>query len=235
MTPPDPRRRGAQEHPGRHGERARGAVEILNRTQFVGQHDVSVILGQRRLHLVAPAAQLRGVERDPFDGAAGRVAALVVRVVVAPARAPDQFHALAGEEVDHLVARSEEHFAALGRGRRTDIADHIGQVGQAVLVRVGDAVGTHQWIVRQPDDPAGEPRRTADQRLLFDDQRLEPAVQRGQPGDHAAPAATRDDQIHRAVPLSVHRASKGGVVKPRSAIGTSMVVLVFWIAGTKVL
>ncbi len=75
-----------------------------------------------------------------------------------------------------------------------------------------------------PDNPVEPPTR----RLLFHDQRLEPAVERGQAGDHAAAAAAGDHQVDGAVPLGGHFASE---VKPRSAIGTSIVVLVFWIAG----
>ena len=86
LAPTYPRRGGADEHPGRHGESLWRTVEILNRAELVGQHHVAVVLGQRRLHFVTPAAQLGGVERNALDGAADRVAALVVRVVVAPSR-----------------------------------------------------------------------------------------------------------------------------------------------------
>src|SRR6201999_3993534 len=122
-----------------------------------------VVLGQRWLHLVAPASQLGGVEGNALDGAAGLVAALVVRIVIAPAVAADQPNTLADKGVDNLVARAEENFETLGRRRRSDVADHVGQVGQAVLVRVGDALGPHQRVVRQPDYAAGQARRPAHQ------------------------------------------------------------------------
>src|SRR5262249_8403387 len=132
-----------------------------------------------------------------------------------------------------------ERFTTRGRGRRADVADHVGQICQTVLVRVGDPVGPHQRVVRQPHDAAGKPGRTADEGLLLDDQRLEPAVECRPPGHHPPtdtppPTATsRDEQVDGAVPRRGHRASEVGLeVNPRLAIGTSMVVLAFWIAGT---
>src|ERR1700722_2444591 len=98
-------------------------------------------------------------------------------------------------------------------------------------MRIRYPVGPHQRVVGQPDDSAGQSRRTAHQGLLFHDQRLEAAIERGQPCHHAATPAAADPQGNGTVPLGGHRASE---VKPRSAIGTSMVVLVFWIAGSSV-
>src|SRR5262249_18019713 len=69
----------------------------------------------------------------------------------------------------------------------------------------------------------------------FYDQWLQPAVERGQPCDQAAAAAAHDEQVDRAVPLGGHRVFVPTLaVKPRSTIGTSMVVLVFWMAGSSV-
>ena len=63
-------------------------------------------------------------------------------------------------------------------------------------MRIRYAVGPHQRVVGQPDDAAGQSRRTANQGLLFHDQRLEAAVERGQPRHHAAAAAAGDHQVN---------------------------------------
>ncbi|POY09312.1 PE family protein [Mycobacterium kansasii] len=55
---------------------------------------------------------------------------------------------------------------------------------------------------------------------------------RTQPRHHAAPAASRDQQVDRAIPPGAHCVAETPAVKPKSAIGTSMVVLVCVIAGT---
>jgi hypothetical protein len=103
-----------QEHTHRDGECSRRAVEVLHRAQLVGLDDESVVLGHRRLDPIAPVTEFGGVERDSLDGPTGCVAALVIRVVVAPAGAPHQPDALADKKVDHLDARGEEHLAAGG-------------------------------------------------------------------------------------------------------------------------
>jgi hypothetical protein len=148
---PDPRGSGAQEHPHGDGERARRAVEVLNRAQLVRQHHEPEILGHCGLYFVAPVSELGRVERDSLDSAAGGVATLVIRVVIAPAGTPYEADALTQQEVDHLVARGEERLPPRRRRRRTDVADDVGKVGKTVLVRVRDAVGPHQRIVGQPD------------------------------------------------------------------------------------
>ena len=58
--------------------------------------------------------------------------------------------------------------APLERRARADVADHRLEVGHGVLVGVGDAVGPHHRVVRDPDDAAGHARRPADQRLLLE-------------------------------------------------------------------
>ena len=60
-------------------------------------------------------------------------------------------------------------------------------------------------------------------------QRFDPGVDRRQRGDHAPAAAPDDQQVDGLVPR--HHAGIRSV-SPRSAIGTSIVVFVFWIAGT---
>src|SRR5882757_6846625 len=99
-------------------------------------------------------------------------------------------------------------------------------------MRVRDAVPAHQRIVGQPDHAAGHPRRTADQGLLLDDQRLESGIERRKGGHHSAPAASCDEQVDRPVPVGHRTSDPTRSDSPRSAMGTSMVVFVFWIAPT---
>ena len=104
------------------------------------------------------------------------------------------------------------------------------EVRQPVFVRVGYALRPHQRVVRQPHHAAGHSGGTAEKLLLFDDQRFDPRVDGRQRGDHPSAAAARDEQVDGLVPI--HEAGTVSV-RPRSATGTSMVVLVFWIAGTR--
>jgi hypothetical protein len=170
-----------------------------------------------------------GIERDALDGAARRIAALVVRVVVAPAGTPNHPDSLAQQKIKHLEACGEKPLAAGRRRRRTDVADDVVEVRQPVLVRIRYPLRPHQRVIRQPDHAAGHSGGTADEILLFDDQRLDSRIDRGKCGDHSTASAARDQKVDRFVPI--HEAGTVSV-SPRSATGTSMVVLVRWIAGT---
>ncbi len=202
------------------GERLKYCTSAL----LVGLDDESVVLGHRRLDPVAPVAEFGGVVGNSLDGSTGCVAALMIRVVVAPAGTPNQPNTLADKEIDHLDARSEKHLAAGGRGDLTDVADDVVEVRQAVLVRIGDARVAHQRVVRQPDHTAGHPGRPADEVLLLDHEGFDPRVESCQRSDHSAAAASRDEQVDGLIPIHHARALSES---PRSATGTSMVVFVF--------
>ncbi len=148
----------------------------------------------------------------------------MIRVVVAVPGASHHANAFTDEEVDHLVTGGKEHFAAFRRGSRTDVADDVVEVRQAIFMRIGYAFGNHQRVVRQPDHAAGHPGRPADEGLLLDHQGFDPRVESRQRSDHSAAAASRDEKVDGLVPL--HHAGTFSV-SPRLATGTSMVVFVF--------
>ncbi len=208
------------------GERLKYCTE---RSSLVLTHE-PVVLGHGRLDLVAPVAERGGVERDALDRTAGCVAALVVRVVVAPAGAPHQPNALAQQEVDHLDARGEEHLAAGGRRRRTDVADRRRRS------RPGRPRASRGC---PPPASAGCSAATPCRRTFRSIRRREPASRRPavrSPRRCAASAATIPPPplpaISRSTDLSQFIMSGPVSVRPRSATGTSIVVFVFWIAGT---
>ena len=130
-------RLGAQEHPRRDGERSRRPVEVLHRAQLVGLDHEPVVLGHGRLDLVTPLTERGGVVRDSLDRAAGRVAALVVRVVVAPAGAPDQPNSLAQQEVDHLEPAVRNVSRRAGDDASPMSPIDVVEIRQPVFVRVG--------------------------------------------------------------------------------------------------
>ena len=59
----------AEEHARGGGERLRRPVEVLHRAQLVRLHREPVALGEARLELVVPLAELPGVERHALDRA----------------------------------------------------------------------------------------------------------------------------------------------------------------------
>ena len=71
---------------------------------------------------------------------------------------------------------------------------------------------------------AGQTGGTSYEGLLLDDQRLHPRVDRRQRSNHSAASASHDQEVDGLVPT--HHVGTGSV-RPRSAIGTSIVVFVF--------
>ena len=157
-------------------------------------------LGQPRLQLREPLTEDLAVEGDRLNAATVVVTALGVGVIVAVPRAIDEPDASALQERDHLGTRPEEGVAPLEGGAGSDIAHHSFEMGHGVLVGVGDAVGLHDRVVRDPGDAAGHAGRAPDALLLLEHEGTRPGVVSGQCGHQAAAARSDDHEVDGGVP-----------------------------------
>jgi hypothetical protein len=125
------------------------------------QHDLATFRAlERQAVTAAPqlpspiAREFLHVEWPDRKRAAFRHAAGQVVMIVRPAIASHEWHALAFKVVDHLGTLPQEHVLARSRCRRAEIADSSIEIGPTLLITVVDALARLQWMVGNPEDTA---------------------------------------------------------------------------------